>query len=715
MRKGLQRSALGVLAAALLGGTVFAEGPTISQIPTVIITDKMNAADVAANPGNEFDYVTDATQNIFRFTDAIDLASYVNYEGNTPAEKALVNYLFTEADFSMTQRTGAAKTIAINGLFGEDTIPTDVEVNAANRDIVGAGELDFRNNFYTPEPVGAGADPGSIGVDGTGNPLNPEDYAFVTMFVADEVSGDPADLTTFAVITSNDPAFTSDGVSAATTVFTPVECFDVFDGWLFDDVYSAFDQQGISGEVGFANQLDSPPNYTVLLWTNVAPGKSPTPVSTPGEISGTYNGAPTGTNTVSITTTINPTPQNTGTGTFPFPGQYGYWQSADGASRPSAFIPVTEGNVYMARWTVSSAYSTTADIRNQQPIRFRMGNSATDATGVVTDELNTGANHLSSTVRDHRSYFYANSNGNMMCALDVIDFVNNDVGQNVSLSKVEVYSFDRNDLTGESVVFDNGLVLTSGDVEAGEPLPNAGGTRTDFAIDTDGSGTGDTSGDWTFFALNSSGAAATARPMLSTGTASDGTAGLFITNNAPTSPGFRANNYAQWGTEGTNINSGGTAEAVAAVPNDRLVFLDVWASSPNGSTANNKLGVCRIQLNTSSVGGPGGGVAVGRTAAFNWDASNTATTDGRPNALAVNAKRFTVATEPQVQVGTDIDYRIELLHALFDTAVDSDFDADNDPDFNIYGQGFGTVVWERVQVVTYDVPADAGTITGACL
>lgn len=700
MHKGFQLKTLGVLAAALLSGSVFATGPTLDDLPSVIMTDRMNNADVTTDPANPFDYFTDETQNIYRFTDAFVLSDYVNYSLNA----ANVNYLFTETDASLVQRTGVNRRILINNDLAFDTsaAPDVTEINTANIDIVGAGALDFRDLFFTtwssndqsgvptlnPYPGTGNANLAAMdGGDGNVDPGDLNETSIISIFVADETLLN-SDTKSFNVITTNDPAFLSDTLSSSGTIFAFEDCWNDFGGW------AGFRTDGSI----FADQTTTPPNDD--WWrNNAAPTITPALVTTAGAASN-YDGVPASSATVRIQSSVGvpsgPSPYNT-----LLAPEFAFVQNADDNANNTAFISATAGNFYMYRWTVSNARTQGQVLGEVTNIRFRMGSDDDRNVGNALDEFDRGANNIAGN-RTIRSYFYAHANGSIIGAIDVVDIASDDIGTDLTLSQLEIFRFSRADLEalGGTVVFNQGAAsFTTGD---GSTPPAA-------------SATFDLANTWSFGHLNPpASAAGTVRPMQSTGS------GANVLVIDATATNAAANNFAFWDT-----TNGQLTDFVNefAVDNGQLAVLDVWMNSPDAATVNNALPSARIQIQGNQIfnsADQGAANSQARAASLNFATDNRTPTDALSNpnpsllALGTTSKRYTAAFEPQLVSG---ETELEGLALIGMTAFDclADFDENGQPDLGIDGDANGTFQIERVAVTVYDLPADTFTLpAGTC-
>jgi hypothetical protein len=702
MHKGFQLKTLGVLAAALLSGSVFATGPTLDDLPTVIMTDRMNNADVTTDPANPFDYFTDETQNIYRFTDAFVLSDYVNYSLNA----ANVNYLFTETDASLVQRTGVNRRILVNNDLAFDTsaAPTVAEVNAANIDIVGAGALDFRDLFFTtwssndqsgvptlnPYPGTGNANLAAMdGGDGNVDPGDLNETSIISIFVADEtlLNGDTK---SFNVITTNDPAFLSDTLSSSGTIFAFEDCWNDFGGWPgFRTDGSIFFNQNTTPPDDDFFRNNQPATITPALTTGLAGAVNP------------YDGISGSTATVRLQTSIG-VPSGPAPYDVLLAPEFAFIQSCDDNANNTAFIAATAGNFYMYRWTVSNSRTQAQVLGEVTNIRFRMGADDDRNVGNALDEFDTGANNIAGN-RTIRSYFYAHAAGSLIGAVDVVDVATDDIGTDITLSQLEIFRFSRTDLEalGGTVVFNQGA---------------ASFTTADGTTPPGGSAAFDLTNVWVANQLNANaGAVGSVRPIQTTGS------GANVLVLDATATNAAANNFGFWDT-----TNGQFTDFVNefAVDNGQLAVLDVWMNSPDAATVNNNLPSARIQIQGNrAFNGADQGVAnsQGRAASLNFATDNRTPTDALSNpnpsllALATTSKRYTAAFEPQLVSG---ETELEGLALIGMTAFDCfpDFNENGlADDFGIDGDQNGTFNIERVVVTVYDLPADTFTLpSGTC-
>lgn len=685
MRNRVPKKALFAAAgAALLSGSVFAAGPTVDGIPTVVISDQMDKASVDADPANPYDWHTDSTRNVYRYIDALNLADYVNYQDNSQASLEQVHYIFQEWEDdgggNLTPVADGSQTIQINGEVGDQSLPspaTKGDFDFANDpNVWAAGAIDFNNLYRT------GPDPD--------NPTNPSgisgpftDNAYISLYVASQAAAD-VDVDVFRVITTNeaqfDPAtgamarydFLSGGGGSILTCELVMDDLSHWtwayggltgsDGAILGDFFKN-PQGGYDGAYSASKDLPGHPGVTREAFAEGLGGTW----SAAGSDFLTLQSDATAADTVVV-----------GTSAFAplLSPQFGGWQSyrVDAPSTYANAVPaanVMAGRVYVARFEVSA--TTPASVPTRMPdYRFRLGDTGTNGVGNTSDEYTDfSANHLTADARQHRTYFYAHVDGdgygegynprNLTAVFDVLDFYNaafNDTNV-VQLDKVDVLSFDRADLgEGTVVLNEGGAAGTDFTLAAGQMAPPPGGA--DFGA------------YWQSQDINDGFGFGGIRPVAFSG----GAKALEINYE-----GGPALTVASWSPSGVPASTG--SEIIDNVPNGSLVALDVWLSSTDGATANNKLAQTRISLQAQAygeTGDPGATPAVlqGRAALFSFNADNNnvdpAYGNGEENGLLApdplkletGAKRYTVMIEPQVATGSTIDLRPIIEVILYD-------------------------------------------------
>lgn len=595
MRKGFTKKTLGVLAAALVSGSVFAVGPTVDEIPTVFMTDKMDT--------DIYDFNTDTTQNLFRFSDAFVLEAYVSDPDSAVSE---LKYLFTESTTASpsTPLTGGARTISIDGNLGYASLPpTSGEILLDGYNVDTSGDaLDFRNVQYSPEPNNTPyADPGVV-----------DDEAIITMFVTDqEESG--VGFKSFSVITTNDG--TLDRLSDSTGVFSPADCIDTFDGWEFAAATTfltlGYQLPTVSGNASHITQ---------------SPATSPAPAATSSLTAGTAN--------ASQVTGIN--------------------LLADWAL-PAGNLSLTQGNLYMVRWTVAST-TAPGNETNNATMRLRVGPVSTDGIGQAHESWVEGAGNASgpnTTPTGFRSYAYAHQSGDAQLFFDVYDF-SPDKATDATLSKVEIFTVDTNGLSGETTILNQGNPSFS--TVSGQPTPAA----SPVAFDT--------TNVWRFTNVN------TGRSITTTGSG----ANALIQNLS--SAGTQMT-FGTWISD--NPASGGLDSAIN-ITNDKLLWVDVWMSAPTPSAdlPELRLGVLGSQVDVAAGGG--------RSSHFIFRSDNAGTV---LNSLQTASQRFSIVMEPQLRAAASATFSANVTFDVF--AFQPFLSGVND---------FGITRIDQVTIRTFDAP-----------
>lgn len=689
MHKGLTQATLGVLGAALLSGSVFAAGPTLDRLPTVIITDRHSEADVATLPsGSEYDFLTAATENIYRFTGAFDLADYVAQD---PADTGDVRFVFTELDGGGVPLAGGARTIGINQVLGLESEPTYSDVASGQS----VGVLDFVNEARTGSDGSTnlpGPDPGGAFIDS----------AVLKLFIAstDAATNQAVASDTFTVITTNDigplgtfTSVTGDTLSLATSIYTPELSVDDLAGWLTTIS---------SGVPDFSIIPPTPFNGTawndwVSFYESAQPAVlAPTPnVSVPAFI-GTVNVTGSPTPTLSISTLASPTAAaGTPAGFAP---QFGAWGSGRRDLSSSVALPVTKGRAYVARWNVSGSSIPSTHVAD---VRFRMGEATTLGFGQQSSHmtLNSSNQIVGGSPLEHRSYFYAHEDGEILFLYDVFDFYtaastsvfpNGHSNYTLTLDRLDVLSFNPADLGAGTVLLNHGGAVS---LAAGEDAPPSG--ETGFNTTT----------VWGYQENENAGSAnrqvtpgQSAGELSVTMTAGDGSA------------------IATWDTLPFLLNSNTDPalrqEIITGVQNGKIVRVDFWISSPQGGTANNNLPIVRYGIQTDAWG-PSGQLSPtvifqGRTEFHTWTAWNRVGPDVGQDvnpvmALQTGDRRYSLFFEPNIRAaGADaIDFRPVWQAYSFPIIRQADI---SDPLINADPFMQGTVRVRRVVVTSYDHP-----------
>lgn len=717
MHKGFTRTTLGVVGAALLSGSVFAAGPTLKNLPTVIITDK--AKDGTFTCGAPFDggpgVLTAATENRYMFTDAIDLVDYT-----LPGDSTLdqVNYLFEEfaSDANGAEgaaRTGGSRAIAINGTLAYDaggTIDRDAVLNNA------AGDLQNDNVLTFVDQIRSGGDGTNPGPDPGGAFT---DYALLKFYVASTNPGTQSaevSVKSMSVITTNDTACDEgDTLSVATSIFTLEQCVDDFVGW--------FDRNSFAGLPDVSQNLAANATSFAGTWTaGLQPVRTPTPTGSITSSVGFGNVAITESPTDALGIFTHASPGNTGTTNATLAPQFAVWQSwrRDIEAAPKTTVPISADTVYMIRWTVQVQAATQSATSPQVPdVRFRVGEASALGLGQAHDVLPApGANGIvGAGVQEHRSYYYAPvgtpAGAEIGFMFDSFDFYQGTGGgfftegasdYGLDLQKIEVFSFDRAALDGETVELNAGAasVPTTAD---GTTAPAGAAAFTQFNQPG-----GQTSGDWEFRGTT----------FVSTGTSNRNPSGVFSADKLSMSlVAGNHNAIGVWDTRGfvarqdpVNFAPPSTAdEIVADIPNEKILFVDAWLSSPQGSSANNHLPVMRVGFQTDVYGETGliqatpfPQITQGRTAYIEFrgwnrtDAEDVGSVIPSTNGLATAPKRYTAVMEPMVRAGSTIDVRPFVQYWSFPTNFAPNNAAEDDR------LDAGTMEIHRVVVTSYDRP-----------
>jgi hypothetical protein len=574
-----------------------------------------------------------ATQNIYRYTDAIDLATYIDLQDAT--DMAQVQYLFTESDAATPGVIrGATEThIVVNqSLSGVDAVPDYATVAADGEPVDDADPLDFQNDAANPTQTYLAAPAITL-----------PDTAIITMFVASVESGvTPQEVssTSFEVVTTNEAEYTSDGIF--TSGAEAIACITTFDNW------------SNTGLNTVLNCFNTPPT---ALTTTVAPVFTPTPVNitTDPGIPGGYTGAPAGSASLSIATALNAG----NSGIAGFDPQLAYWQShLNDLATLNDRIPVSAGDLIVLRYSVATD-ALPAEVADQAQVRYRAGRPSTTETGVAVDEVIGGSpDQATNAGQVHNVYYYGHAAEDIIVCMDVYDDV---VGRNINitLNQVDAYRVPRASLTGGTVLFNQGAAAVT--VSAGEEAPPAT-DRADFSLT-----------NWTQVTGNTS----TGRTFSSTGS---GANALITTSSQTASQGLV---HHSWETADAN--------RIMDVPNDALVCLDVWMSSPaQGGLATNALPVNRIQLSNLISDGQG------RDAYFEWSGAKDAT-DTDVLALDATSRRYSVFMQPQMATAATMNLRVLILAEFYDIIT-------NDGGVTWVNPNNGTVQIDRVVVTQYDVP-----------
>jgi hypothetical protein len=269
----------------------------------------------------------------------------------------------------------------------------------------------------------------------------------------------------------------------------------------------------------------------------------------------------------------------------------------------------------------------------------------------------------------------------------------------LTLEKVEVFRFLRASLTDEQILYNQGGIdgvnFTLAGGEASVPLTGIA----DYDL-TAWSGSNRVSQEST-----------TIRPITMTG----GAKVLSMSIGQGDSSALATWDTYQYAVDGSIFpgGQGNAAEVVPNVPNNRLLFVDAWLSSPQGATPDNLLPVVRVGLQTDIWGESGSispQILQGRFVYRQWRASNHTLEDvGVPVpavlALETNARRYTAIMEPQVHNFDTISVRPTVEMFSYPYISRAQF-----PDVNT-NDGFdeGQIDIHHVTVSSYELPADVET------
>jgi hypothetical protein len=404
--------------------------------------------------------------------------------------------------------------------------------------------------------------------------------------------------------------------------------------------------------------------------------------------------------------------------------QYAAWQSwRRDIESAKTTLPVDPDRVYMIRWTTTVQPACLSALSPQTPdVRFRVGDPTNLGLGQAHDVLPApGANGIvGSGTHVHRSYYYAPSNtpanAEIGFMFDVFDFYQGDGGgfytegaanYGLDLQKMEVFSLQRDELAGETIELNAGnpSAFATGD---GTTPPTAGATPFTLFDFT----TAQHSGDWEFRASS----------YVSDGSSNRNPARLFSPNKLSMSLGTGSENViGTWDTRGfvlrqkpDNFAPQSTAkEIVSGIPNNKLLCVDAWLSSPQGSASNNHLPVMRLGFSTDMFGETGlsqdsprryimqGRVSYSEFRAWNrTDAGDLFVSVPSTLALGTTPRRYTAVMEPMIRAGSTIDVRpfIQFWSFPLDLTATPDTFRDDRSDA-------GTMEIHRVVITSYDLPA----------
>lgn len=745
MFNGFKKVAFGVSSAALLSGTAFAVGPTIQAPPTLIITDQISQAAIDQGATPTFDNGTNngvtASQGVYRFTEAFDLSNYVSIV--SPGDINTVKWDFAELNGSGGTPLASGTTITIddgtNVSAGLGAAPTYAQVTTSSfASVAAADNLSFTN----------------VARAGVTTPF--EDTAYLKLYVASTADTDQrVESAEFVVITENNSGL-GDRFSAPSTIFTPLAQFQDLDGWAksFDFNFAtnfvitkaqhqpnAFGAAHIGGVQivstnGTTTSLTDDSNWAKTTDMQSAPAGSTfvpitgplatanpallvAPAVDPGGnsfLDNAYYVTPPGTASILLRGFNSTAPRfnNTnGTGQpatnslfVNFAPQFLGFISGRSGQNEGQFVTAAPGDVLLARWYLNDAGTTTIAQSGKQPqLSLRMG-SQEDIRGMglaLADTIPGGNNGIGIGGEEFRQYFYSHSTGKVFFQVNTqsstvssatINGVNDLI---LTVDRIDVAKFDRANLTGENIVFNQGAPSVTVDGgPLGVPAP-AGSVPFDM-VDTwanqgtVGNGFG---GRISYGRTPASGATATRLSITIAGAASVGNNDLVIYGGG-------------WDTVNTILSPTGTAQEAIPMENGKLYFYDFYLSATPSATNP----AVNVGINTSAAGRTGGLNTIpattnseGRQAIFTFNSDNTnpnrldGTPAGTDLSLGTAAKRFTVVYEPQIKTGSGMDGRPFVETYGFPT------NPFNSPDY-FYA---GTVNIDRVVVTEYDAPSDVDT------
>lgn len=691
MHKGLTNATLGVLGAALLSGSVFAAGPTLSELPDVIISDKLKQQVVedknAASDLNVYDDETAATEDRYRFTQAFNLADVVTYNGQTgddltTASLSEVHYLFTEwADLNGENPNLSTQTIRINNVEGFPGVPSYADVSSSP--LTGAfdnGYLSFVNQDRSGTTDAASPNPSPIVGTFT-------DTTLLTLYVASPTSTNPdVDAADFYVYTTNDIeslGFLGDTLSAPTSVWNPELAQDDLQGWY----------RNIVSELP---HFETPPPGLYTRTTDKSTQDATTnPVPSVNSVSTFIPGAadilvtPAGTGTLAISTLANPTVQaGTAAGVAPQYAEWASWRRDHDAVKTTVLTQA--GRLYMARWTMSGS---NVPAPHTPDVRFRMGEATALGVGQTSDQLiHNGANSIVNGTKTHLSFWYAHAAGEIGFLFDVFDYYttanttnhpNGHSNYTLTMDKLEVFSLDPDQLGGGSVLLNQGGAVT---LAAGEVAPPSG--ETGFAT-----------GTWHIIEAENLG-----------------------TGNGRLSESFTASQASFTLVAGNNnvlgifdtfpVASGTGNEILNDIPNDTLLRVDVWMSSPQGAAANNNLPIVRFGIQSDAWGESGQLaptiISQGRVnyyTFYGWNRNMVDVGETLNPVMALNsaARRYTMFFTPNLHSGAatiDVRPAVEMYSfPQYSSTENADVTLNPDPFMA------GTINVHRVVVTSYPLPA----------
>lgn len=588
MYKGFTKATLGLIGAALLSSSAFAAGPTLGQLPNVIIqkTDKNGAVD----PGFG---ATPAT-GIYLYTDTFALTTYVTFDGDNDMDVDAADWANVSWEFQETDTFGAVQqTIAIGadvltdasvGKSGAAPVYADI-VGSGRLDVNAVGELDFLNVALTPDPTVSGiGDP-----TGTLDTFTQTDTAVINLYVASSlVPGSTADKSFFVYTTADNALSPVDALTFTSNIYNPEACYDGdFSGWF-----------------------------------NTAAFPTAPVTQTPSSLTGSAESAVGGTFPVTgATTTLEGFSPASST-----PGVVGWASMRRDGELDTKFVNVADNEtLLMARWTVSADPATQAAAATQPlaasvgsaNIRVRLGEvNSVGGNGQSVDAwLDGGSNAITGASEVIRTYHFVKKGGNydtveglddaaapitptpntnnpwladddqpvrVGYAFEMIDTVGSTVPSafgnpardwGYSIEKLEVFSTTRDDLSGGTVLLNQGeAAFTTAD---GSTPPTSNYTGFDLT-------------SWDYreeLGVAASRVSASPNEVDNTNTNYNGTLNWAIVADSVSTD----NNFiAIWdmrdfvfATDPGETGAGAikSLEEAVTVDNDQLIALDVWMST----------------------------------------------------------------------------------------------------------------------------------------
>jgi hypothetical protein len=390
MYKGFTKATLGLLGAALLSSSAFAAGPTLSNLPNVIITQNDTFGNVDPGTGP-----TPAT-GIYLYTDAFPLTDYVTFDGDGDLDVDAddwnnVEWLFQEFDATgttvqQTIKIGADLATAQLGATG--TVDYAAVATSSQPSVQATGDLDFINDALTPDTTVSGTDP-----TGTFDTYTQTDTALIDLYVASPLVSGSTDVKSFYVYTTADNTLSPvDALTFTSGIYTPEACYDDFAGWFTNNTSSPLPAgvtQTPAPSVDADSAISATPTLQVTASTSTLAAFSPA-ASTPGLVGWS-----------SFDRAHDATSPNVGTN----------WVDV-----------AADDTLIMARWTVSADLATQtaagstplAASVGASGLRVRIGELASlSGNGQSTDQWIPGSsNHITGASEVIRTYHYVKEGGN---------------------------------------------------------------------------------------------------------------------------------------------------------------------------------------------------------------------------------------------------------------------------------------------------------------